>query len=117
MLNRILSASSLLLVLACANPSAVPSQPVEPFIPHLTLRPVALTLLPGATQVFQAEINYPENARYLRQPVVWRVVEPEGGTTSINGLYQAPTKPGVYHVEAIREDFPDVRFSATITVK
>ena len=117
MLNRILSVSFLLLVLACANPSAMPPPPPEPFVPHLTLRPVALTLSPGATQVFQAEINYPENAQYIRQPVVWHVMEIEGGITTVDGIYKAPTKPGTYHVEVIREDFPDVRFIATVTVK
>ena len=117
MLIRILSASSLLLVLACASPNAEPAKPAEPFVPSLTLRPVAISLACGGSQVFQAEINYPENARYLRQPVLWRVVEPGGGTITGAGVYTAPAVTGTFHVEVIREDYTDVRFTATVTVK
>jgi hypothetical protein len=112
-----LSASSLLLVLACASPNTEPAKPAEPFVPNLTLRPVAIALARGGSQVFQAEINYPENARYLRQPVLWRVVEPGGGTITGAGVYTAPAETGTFHVEVIREDFTEVRFTATVTVK
>ena len=55
--------------------------------------------------------------RYLRQPVAWRVVEPEGGTVTAAGLYMAPAAPGIYHVEVRREDFPEVTATATVRVK
>jgi hypothetical protein len=118
MLIRALSAASLLVALACSNPGqTVPAKPAAPFIPALSLRPVAVSLGRGATQPFQAEINYQEGVRYAKQPVGWRVVEPEGGTIDGAGIYKAPATAGTYHVEVRREDFPDVRSTATITVK
>jgi hypothetical protein len=44
-------------------------------------------------------------------------VEPGGGTINGTGLYTAPANAGIYHVEVIREDFPGIRATATITVK
>ena len=117
MVIRALSATSLLLAFACTPPEASVAKPAEPFVPRLALRPVAVSLARGATQSLQAEINYPEGMRYLRQPVAWRVVEPEGGTVTAAGLYMAPAAPGIYHVEVKREDFPEVTATATVTVK
>ena len=118
MLNRLLPLPTLLLAVACHAPGdAVPAKPAEPFHPRLSLRPVAVALARGATQSFQAEINYPEGVRYMRQPVAWRVVEPGGGTIDGAGLYTAPAQPGTYRVEVRREDFPEVTATATVTVK
>ncbi len=118
MLIRVLAASSLLLALACTSPeNAVPAKLAEPFTPVLMLRPVTVSLVVGATQSFQAEINYQEGVRYIRQPVGWRVVEPQGGTITGAGLYTAPDAPGIFHVEVRREDFPEVTATATVTVK
>jgi hypothetical protein len=115
---RMLSLSSLLLALACGTPgTTVPAKSVEPFLPALNLRPVAVSLSAGATQVFQAEINYQEGVRYIRQPVGWRVVEPNGGTINGAGLYTAPAMAGTYHVQVNREDFPDITATAAVTVK
>ena len=117
-MNRLLSATSLLLAFACTSPgTTVPIKSAEPFVPRLALRPVAVSLAKGASQGFQAEINYPEGIRYLRQPVAWRVVEPEGGTITGAGLYTSPGVAGTYHVEVKREDFPEVTATATVTVK
>jgi hypothetical protein len=118
MLKRSLPFTALLLVLACSAPGdAVPAKPAEPFKPFLNLRPVAVSLAKGATQAFQAEINYPEGMRYMRQPVTWRVVEPEGGTIDGAGLYTAPAAAGTYHVQVKREDYPETSATATVTVK
>jgi hypothetical protein len=118
MLIRALSATSLLVAIACTTPgNAVPTKPEEPFKPVIALRPVAVNLATNATQSFQAEINYPEGVRYMRQPVSWRVVEAEGGTITSAGLYTAPAKPGTFHVEVKREDFPDTTATAVVTVK
>ena len=118
MLLRLVPASGLLLAFACTPPGdAVPSKPVESFSARLILRPVAVTLAKGATQAFQAEINYPEGVSYFRQPVSWRVVEPEGGTVAGAGLYTAPGQAGIFHVQARRDDFPEVFAVATVTVK
>ena len=118
MLIRALSVSSLLMALACNTPGhAVPAKHAELFVPALSLRPVAVSLAKGANQPFQAEINYQEGVRYLKQPVGWRVVEPEGGTITGAGIYTASATAGTYHVEVRREDFPDIRTTATVTVK
>ncbi|WP_306591928.1 hypothetical protein [Geothrix sp. 21YS21S-4] len=116
MLSRIAPFAAFLL-LGCQAPKDTPAAPPEPFKPGLGIRPIAVSLAPGATQAFQAEINYPKGARYLRQPVVWRVVEPDGGTVTPAGLYTAPTAPGIFHVEVKREDFPEVVATATVTVQ
>jgi chitinase len=117
-LIRCLSAATLLLAFACNTPeNAVPAKAAEPFVPSLSLRPVSVSLGAGATQSFQAEINYQEGVRYLRQPVGWRVVEPSGGTVTGAGIYTAPAAAGIYHVEVRREDFPNVTATAAVTVK
>lgn len=118
MLNRSLTFSALLLALACNTPGdAVPAKPTEPFKPTLRLRPVAVSLAKGTTQAFQAEINYPEGMRYMRQPVAWSVMEADGGAITGAGLYTAPAVVGTYHVQVKREDFPEITATATVTVK
>lgn len=118
MLARLVSASPLLLLLACSAPGeGVPTKQVEPFKPLLSLRPVAVVIAREATQAFQAEINYPEGITYIRQPVSWRVLEPGGGTVNGAGVYTAPNAPGIYHVQVRRDDFPEVLAVATVTVK
>lgn len=109
---------ALLLALACVPPQeTAPAGPAEPFRPEVSLRPVTVSLARGATQLFQAEINYPPGARYLRQPVAWRVLEPGGGTLTNTGLYTAPATPGTYHLQALREDFPGIAATATVVVR
>jgi len=118
MLNRALPLGALLLSLACSAPGdAVPAKNAEPFKPTLRLRPLALSLAKGATQPFQAEINYPEGMRYMRQPVAWSVVEAEGGSIDRAGVYTAPAAAGTFHVKVVREDFPEVSATATVSVK
>ncbi len=87
------------------------------FKPTLMLSPKAVTLSPGATQSFSAQINYePDGPRFPRQPVTWTVVEAGGGVISRAGLYTAPTVTGTYHVKAEREDHPGIAATATVTV-
>jgi hypothetical protein len=117
-LVRILSASSLLVALACTAPGkALPSKPAEPFVPTLNLRPVTVSLGAGATQTFQAEINVQKGVHMPAGPVGWRVVEFGGGTITTAGLYTAPATPGIYHVQVRREDYKEVAAVATVTVK
>ena len=117
-LVRFLSASSLLVALACTAPgNTVPSKPAEPYVPTLSLRPVTVSLGAGATQTFQAEINIQKGVHMPGGPVGWRVVEPEGGTITTAGLYTAPATPGIYHVQVRREDYKEITAMATVTVK
>ena len=115
--KRSIPFSLLLLGLACAAPKAIVSAPPRSFKPTLILRPTAVALIPGATQAFQAEINYPEGVRPLRQPVSWSVVEPDGGTISPAGLYTAPGRYGTFHVQVKRDDFPEMVVTATVSVQ
>ena len=124
---------SLGLLLACAAPTPAPSRSHTPvptlhpdnppnggksaFQPFLRLTPMEASTTPGGTVHFSASINYdPAGPRYIRQPVTFRVEEAEGGTVTFAGLYTAPTRPGVYHVVARRDDFPEVQARATVTV-
>jgi len=87
------------------------------FKPTLALSPKTVTLAPGATQSFSAQINYePDGPRFPRQPVTWTVAEAGGGEVTRTGLYTAPASPGTYHVKAEREDHPGVSDTATVTV-
>ena len=87
------------------------------FKPTLDLNPKAVTLAPGASQSFSAQINYePDGPRYPRQPVSWTVMETGGGSITRSGAYTAPDKPGTYHVKAEREDHRGVSDTATVTV-
>jgi hypothetical protein len=118
MLNRVLPSALVLLVLACTPPGPVPATKVAPpFVPTLSLRPVGVSLGRQATQAFQAELNQPEGARFLRQPVTWMILEPGGGTITPEGLYTAPAAAGTYHVKVQREDFPGLSATATVLVK
>jgi hypothetical protein len=117
-LVRLLSASSLLVALACSAPGkAVPTKAPEPYVPSLSLRPLTVSLGAGATQTFQAEINLQKGVHYATSPVGWRVVEPGGGTITTAGLYTAPATPGTYHVQVRREDYKEITAVATVTVK
>jgi hypothetical protein len=108
----------LALAFGCQAPGeTAPAKPTEPFKPAISLRPVGVSLAKGATQTFQAEINYPEGARTPKQPVAWRVVELDGGGITAMGLYTAPAFAGTYHVQVRREDFPEITAVATVTVK
>jgi hypothetical protein len=120
------------LLLACAAPAPTPSRNHTPVIsppdnppgtnksafqPFLRLSPTEASTAPGGEVRFSASINYdPAGPRYIRQPVTFRVEEAEGGTAGPAGLYTAPTRPGVYHVVARRDDFPEVQARATVTV-
>ncbi len=122
---------SLGLLLACTVPTPSRSHPPVPtlnsdnptsddkptFQPFLRLSPMEASTAPGGTVRFSASINYdPAGPRYIRQPVTFRVEEAEGGTVGPAGLYTAPARPGVYHVVARRDDFPEVQARATVTV-
>jgi hypothetical protein len=89
------------------------------FLPFVDIDPKAATVAPGGTIAFHAAMNYPEGKRYIRQPVTWQVLEPDGGTITMNGLYTAPAVAGTNHVKVTRTD-PEglgLSYAATVTVK
>lgn len=116
-LLRVTSLSALLMVACNAPQETASAKAPEPFVPYLSLRPVAVSLSRGATQPFHAELNYAEGVNYLRQPVTWTILEADGGTISPAGLYVAPATPGTFHVQVKREDYPTVIATVTVTVK
>ena len=116
-MNRFLVSLPLLASLACGAQKGPVPTPTTPFQPTLVLRPIAVAVAPGTTQAFQAEINYPDGVRPLRQPITWDVIEPGGGTITPAGVYTAPHQAGTFHVEARREDFPAVRVAAVVIVQ
>lgn len=103
--------AQLLGVLANAADAVDPA----PFQPWITVEPQAVSMLAGASQTLMADINYPPNVVYVRQPVKWSVLE-AGSVEAINGRYTAPSVNGVYHVRATREDFDSVSADVTVTV-
>ncbi len=59
---------------------------------------------------------YSAHLQLKRPPVVWSVVEADGGTIDpVTGLYTAPNKSGVFHVKAQSELKPDL--SALVEVR
>ena len=86
----------------------VSSTPAPVFTPYLTVEAKSVSIKAGSQYFFRANINYPPDIFYIRQPVSWYLVEANAGTINIMGSYFAPDKPGTYHVKAQREDYPDV---------
>lgn len=88
-----------------------------PFLPRLSIQPAQLSVLPGGQRLLMADINYPPQMRYIRQPVSWQLLDAEGGQVhAISGVYEAPSRPGVYRVQAQRDDYPEVKATVKITV-
>jgi len=97
--------------------SGKPDDPTAPFVPRLSIQLDDAKLLTGASRRLMADINYPPNVRYIRQPVSWKVLEPEGGQVdAFSGRYQAPGRAGVFHVQAQRDDFPSLTARVAIQV-
>ncbi|MCH8622739.1 hypothetical protein [Undibacterium sp. TS12] len=84
--------------------------------PYIVAAPAAVMLPPNAKYGFTANINYPPNVDYFRQPVRWSVQEADAGSISINGEYTAPAKPGIYHVIAQREDYPALTSGSLVVI-
>lgn len=78
----------------------------------VAVTPSATTLLAGATRTFSAAIDGAAST-----DVTWSVVEPEGGTISVTGVYRAPTMDGVYHVRATSNADATAYGDAEVTVR
>lgn len=87
------------------------------FVPQLSTLETRITLAAEQSHRFSALTNYPPHVRYLRQPVSWSVVEADGGRIDgLSGAYTAPSKPGVYHVKVVRDDFAGLSATVELTV-
>ncbi len=90
----------------------------QAFHPSISISPMEAEVAPGGKVQFMANINYdPDGPQYIRQPVDFKVEEADGGKIDLRGSYEAPQKPGTYHVVAVRQDFPDKKARATVYVK
>lgn len=76
------------------------------------LEPAHPVLAPGATLTFSCRMR-----GLPRQTVTWSVDEVEGGTISPEGLYQAPARPGTYHVTATSTVDPSVSVTVKVRVE
>lgn len=77
-------------------------------------QPASANLPTGGQQRFTVIVG-----NSLNQRVVWDVVEPDGGSISADGLYQAPTPsqlPATFHVRATSVVDPTQTSIATVTV-
>lgn len=91
------------------------SDPVEVRVTsetQITATPSTLTLTPGESKALSATVTKTNGGA---TSVSWRVLESGGGQVSASGVYTAPTKRGVFHVEAI-SDF-DTEKRAQVEVK
>jgi hypothetical protein len=93
----------------------VASAPAEVRVTSQTsvaISPAGPLISPGATVRFAATVaNAPEGA------VTWSVQEGQtGGVVTVEGVYTAPTTPGVYHVLATSVYDPSRQAVATVTV-
>jgi len=77
----------------------------------VTILPNVAGILTGGMVAYLATVSGSSNPG-----VAWSVVEPMGGTISQAGLYQAPTQPGVFHVNATSLADPNAGSMATVTV-
>lgn len=85
---------------------------VAPTQVTVTVSPKSVTLRPGASQVFTAEVSGSSNPG-----VTWTVQEgATGGAVSSTGAYTAPSTPGIYHVVATSVADGTRQDVATVTV-
>lgn len=86
------------------------------FIPTLSVEHHIVNVMPGGSITLKADINYPPNVVYVRQPVSWSMVEAGAGEISLQGVYTAPAKSGIYHAKVQRDDFPSIYVVVEILV-
>ncbi len=99
--------AALLAVTACNLDPEVPSyDPVT-----IDIQPPTAEVPVLGTVAFQATVGVPPGTS-----IVWSVLEPDGGSVSPVGLYQAPGTPGTYHVRALTVTEPGFSGTATVTV-
>jgi hypothetical protein len=80
-------------------------------LPVLAVEPASATVAAGGSVGFSASLK-----GLPRGTVAWAVEESGGGEISEDGRYQAPGKPGTYHVTATATVDPQTVCRATVTV-
>lgn len=89
------------------------------YVPYLNIPgPATQEVELGGVLQFVADMNYPPNVMYIRQPVSWSLLPPAlGRIDAISGRYQAPEQPGSVQVRAVRDDEPQLQASVTVVVR
>jgi hypothetical protein len=80
-------------------------------VPQVTVSPAAITLGPGATHNFTAEVT-----GLTDTSVVWSIRETVGGHVNGTGFYTAPSGFGFYHVTATSVEDSTVTGTSTVSV-
>lgn len=80
--------------------------------PWAKLEPAAVSLAPGATQMFNLR-----QKGLPRGTFTWTVEGPDSGTIGPDGLYQAPAQQGTYRVTATSTEDKETVLAATVTVQ
>ncbi|MDQ2085356.1 hypothetical protein RBH29_02745 [Herbivorax sp. ANBcel31] len=76
------------------------------------IRPDTMTLSPRESGHFKVICDNNSNISFN-----WSIVEAEGGTIDSNGFYTAPSKEGVYEINAESSSDPKLKASAFVIVK
>jgi len=77
----------------------------------VSITPTQATVNQGGTRQFNATVTGTPN-----KEVTWSISPENGGTITPDGLYQAPTTPGTYHVIATSKANPSKQAQAVVTV-
>lgn len=90
--------------------SPPPPPPPPPPVTTVVITPAAVSVQPGATQQFTAQVSGPKN-----QAVTWSVTA-GGGTITSTGLYTAPSGTGVFTVIATSAADPNSSATSAVVV-
>ena len=78
-----------------------------------------LYIKPGSLQLRVRDSFYleTESEGMVNPAVRWEICTREGGTITQDGLYTAPSTPGVYEIRAVSEENPDVAATLFVIVR
>lgn len=94
-----------------ADASVSATVPVQVECVGVSISPALVTLAPGQTQQFAAEVSGTEDTR-----ITWQVQETTGGQVDTSGNYTAPSATGTFHVVATSVEDPSQSATATVSV-
>ncbi len=80
-------------------------------LPVPSVEPASAQVVPGGTVTFTAVMK-----GLPRNTVTWAVEEANGGEIAEDGRYQAPSRPGTYHVTAVSTLDPQATARAAVVV-
>ena len=97
---------------SCGGSSSPASTPSVPASSEMTINPSLVTVPPGNSLVFNADVNGSSNTL-----VNWTVQEgAAGGSIDSAGNYTAPINAGTFHITATSQANPSLTATSTVTV-